>query len=342
VNMTFIFMTFMTVLLSIESSKVHIVPVYWLNLDSMPERAASMSNHLKSQGIDYHKRVRGLTPESCNLLMYDCSCHRVSLNDIAILCSHVSGLYMALHDNSTYAANSKYFLMLEDDVRFRFRVDFNKLIELAPKGFGALQLMMSRKQNIESHWELYSSHSNFTNTRKLFTYRPRNSTVWSAQAILYNKDAIRKFIASAVSYDRNGMIGYKLVNTFDMKKVPTSHSNAVNKYNPAIYSDCIFADMFLYAMSHPTYILNVPFFNSAILGLNSSSHQAHVKHHVHGFSKLQEIQQSLLNGTFPLPSFMSPLSTTITEEKESIDWKEMADKNPISKKELLSLKIREG
>jgi len=250
---------------------------------------------------------------------------------------------MALHDNSTFAAKSKYFLMLEDDVRFRFRVNFNKLIELAPKGFGALQLMMSRKQNIVSHWESYlSQSSNFSSTWKFFSYRPRNSTVWSAQAILYNKDAIRKFIASAFSYDRHGEIGYKLVNTFDSKKVPKTHFNDVNKYNPSIYSDCIFADMFLYAMSHPTYILNVPFLNSAILGLNSSSHQAHVPHHVHGFSKVQEIQESILNGTFPMPPFMSSIQSSSNEVKEIIDWKDLAKKNPISSKEMLSQKLRDG
>jgi hypothetical protein len=276
----------------------------------MPERAASLETHLREVNILNHKRIPGLTMETCNLLMYECACNRVSLSDIAILCSHVNALYAAVHDNSAIAARSKYFIILEDDVRFQFKVNFQALISVAPKGFGALQLMMSRKEDVDAQFQNYLSKKDTPPPQDaLFTYRPRNSTVWSAQAILYDKKKVREFLQVAVVTDRRGKRGFKLVNTFDVKKSPAQSFNygGYNKYRPSVYSDCIFADMFLYSMSSPTYILNIPFLNSASLGLNSSSHQAHVKHHIHGFGRIQEIQRMFKSKTYPLPSFLSLL-----------------------------------
>ena len=76
------------------------IPIYWLNLDSMPDRAISISRHLTEYGFKYHRRITALTPKTCNLLMYECQCARVGINDIAILCSHLSALYIALNDNN--------------------------------------------------------------------------------------------------------------------------------------------------------------------------------------------------------------------------------------------------
>ena len=330
------------------------MPIYWLNLDSMPERATSLRSHLDAQEIIYHQRISGLTPETCNLLMYECDCNRVGISDIAILCSHVNALYTVINDKNPIALRSKYFIMLEDDVRFQFKIDFEALISAAPKGFGALQLMMSHKKDIDNHWNIYSSLYNpKTSSNGLFSYRPRNSTVWSAQATLYNKDVVREFLRYAIGYDRKGRLGFKLVNTFDIKK--SSYYNQIHtsasKFRVSIFSDCIFADMFLYSMSSPTYILNFPLFNSASLGLNSSSHQSHVKHHIHGFSRIQEIHDSMKKGIYPLPPFLKLLtpSDSITRSSkiksvvnETVDWKALADNTPLNSKESNPHKIRNG
>ena len=174
--------------------------------------------------------------------------------------------------------------------------------------------------------------------------------------------------------DRKGKRGFKLVNTFDTKKSPSQiiTGGSYNKYRPAVFSDCIFADMFLYSMSSPTYILNVPFLNSASLGLNSSSHQAHVKHHIHGFGRVQEIQSMFKKGIYPLPPFLSPLESShpfnfnlsqandrnIDKAKTkkvatsaavhvggfpagSVDWTDLAKKTPLALKDMAA-KIRNG
>ena len=134
---------------------------------------------------------------------------------------------------------------------------------------------MSHKIHIKQHFERYSASP--MNDKELFTYRPRNSTIWSAQAILYRKDAVRRFVESAVKKDHRGILGFKLLNSFDYHKFDTLHDNAegvkgpiiervaVNPYRPTIPSECLFADMFLYSVAHPTFILNVPLLNSALV-----------------------------------------------------------------------------
>ena len=97
----------------------------------------------------------------------------------------------AVYDNSAIAAKSKYFIMIED---FQFKVS-----AAGSKGFGALQLMMSRKQDVDTHFRNYLSKKGTSSPEDaLFTYRPCNSTVWSAQAILYDKEKVRSFLQVAV------------------------------------------------------------------------------------------------------------------------------------------------
>lgn len=303
-----------------QDSEEEIFPVYWLNLDRMTDRANLMAQHLDSLGFRYHKRISALTPKTCNLLMVDSSCLRVGFSEIAIVCSHVLGLYQALHDPSKEAQQSKYILFLEDDIRFRYKIDFKALIELAPKGFGSIQLMMSHRSHIEEQWNRY------VNDAEIFTIRPRNSTVWSAQAILYNKDVIRPFINYAVALDRDGRMGFKLVNIFDYTKKGVS---VVNPYRPAVASECLLSDMYLYAMSAPCYILNIPAINSAKLGINSTYHQTHVAYHVHGYTLIQRIHQDLRTGVQITPGFMTALPASTVSEDSEPDWEEIAESHPI-------------
>lgn len=319
------------------------LPIYWINMDEMVDRKNSMNQHLNEHGVKYQKRIKALTPHTCNLLMVDSNCNRVSLSDISIVCSHVSALHTALNDQSDLARSSKYFLVLEDDVRFQFQVDYAKLIDAAPNDFGSLQLMMSHKIQIESKWDHYLESVNTLRESHrrpdYFVHRPRNSTVWSAQAVLYNKDVIRSFIEKAVVKDRHGRLGYKLVTTADYDK--TSPSN-VNSYKPAIACACLFADMFVYAMAQPSYIATVPFLNSAAQGVNSTYHQDHVVFHLQGFAKIQQIKEQMLQNRTLLPDYLSPLKVDTAKRKPNghlkgnspaaeasvVDWVDMARKNP--------------
>lgn len=257
--------------------------------------------------MTYHRRISGLTPQTCNLLMVESPCHRVNQMDIAIVCSHINALYHILHDTHPQARQSPYFLVLEDDVRFLWEVDLLELIRVAPKGFGALQLMMSHKLQIEHAWDLYNGRRTdsvpdylgrlpsdviIEHNNPLFWYRPRNSTVWSAQAILYHRPAIERLVNRAVDRDRKGRLGFKLINSFDYVKYSPYK---INPYKPSVACECLFADNFLYAVAQPAYILTVPLLNSGREGMNSSIHQDHVQYHVHGFSKIEEIYLEMIS-----------------------------------------------
>lgn len=310
------------------------VPVYWINLDGMTDRQISMTKHLEGYGIKYHQRIKGLTPKTCNLIMADSNCNRVSLSDIAIACSHVSALHTALNDPSEVAKNSKYFLVLEDDVRFKFNVDFEKLISAAPDDFGSLQLMMSHKVQIESAWGHYANSvpSSSPNRKPdYFIHRPRNSTVWSAQAVLYNKDVIRQFVERAVVQDKHGKLGFKLVTTADYERADTTK---VNAFKPSVACGCLFADMFVYALAQPAYIATVPILNSGVQGVYSTYHQAHVVHHLQGFAKIQEIQGVMAENATMLPPFLTPLSGAGSSNlkggtEKVVDWFEVAKQYPV-------------
>eukprot|EP01039_Chlorochromonas_danica_P005774 gene5774-6359_t len=328
------------------------VPVYWLNLDERADRRESMSRHLSEIGVAYHRRVAALTAETCNLLLVDNFCS-IGNKVIATLCSHVNLLYEAVHDSTPAARNSPFFLVLEDDVRFLYHVDFKRLISLLPRSFGSVQLMMSHKLDIEQAWDIYrssvgngSSPSPLLASHHLFTLRPRNVSTWSAQAILYRKDAIKQFLSVAVRADRLGKRAFVLSHSQDYARYPP---NQLNPFRPTIGARCLYTDAFLYAMAQPSYVLNIPIFNSAKEGLNSSLHKDHVPYHVHGFAAIERITQEISedieryrrvgcgdcngnsnsnsngNGNVLLmPLFLSPLQISHKTASNGMNWTHLA------------------
>jgi hypothetical protein len=261
------------------------VPIYYINMDKHVARRKAMESHLSALNVQYHKRIEALTIDTCNLIMIESPCLRVNFLDIAIMCSHLQALYTALNDPHPLAVQSDYVLVLEDDVRFLWAIDFDALIDKAPPNFGSLQLMLSHRPHVEDTWERFIE----TEGEELFVFRPRNSSVWSAQSILYRKSAIRSFVQAAVSKDRNGKLGFKMVNSFQYDKLvertqsPNEEKLIINPFRPVVACECLFADMFLFAMARPSFITAIPLLNSAAQGMKSTIHQDHVSFHIHGF-----------------------------------------------------------
>ena len=66
------------------------------------------------------------------------------------------------------------------------------------------------------------------------------------------------------------------------------------------------------------------------MGINSSAHQLHVPFHVHGFSRIQDIQYEIITNNNLIPSFAKSFiinNKTFTESETN--WKEIAMKNPL-------------
>lgn len=349
-------------LILISSRSLLSTPVYYINMEDMPERARLMEKHLKELGLlGVSRRVAGLTTKTCNLIMVERMCKghkgRMGFEEIAILCSHVNAIRTAVLDSAPHAQSSRYALILEDDVRMSFRIDFGALVKQAPRDFGVLQLMTSHVDDFETMWEKYTNdtvtggaspgavgipganatapHAPSTHlhhgaedqvhqyNHKLWTFRDRESTVWSAQAYLIDKEAFRGFVAAAVQPDRTGRLGFKLISQQDFKR-PNDRDNP---YKPVIMSQCIFSDMFIYSVGQPAYILNAPIFNGAVVGHNSSYnlHQKHVAFHVRGFFEIHKAQGLMAANPSLLPSFLSPLPAT---SEAPIDWAKVLLENP--------------
>ena len=275
-------------------------PVYWINLDSNVERRRHIENELKFLNVSYHVRVSALTKATCHIIMLERTCRLMSLNDIAILCSHLKALYTAVTDTNTYAINNKYVLILEDDIHFKFNIDFKKLIEMAPP-FGMIQLMTSHAKHFDGIWNTYKN----SEYRNLFTKREKDSNIWSAQAILVDKEAIKGYILNAVTMMSSGQLGFKIIGTQSLQKELLS-----SPFKPSVYSNCQFADTFIYSLGYPTYILNTPLMNGANVGLNSTFHNIHVPFHIRGFAAVQDAQEKMIKGEIPLPLFASVMNSS--------------------------------
>ena len=87
-------------------------------------------------------------------------CKRNTVRDIAVIMSHLSAIHAAIvySNHSSRRENSQmdeFALIVEDDVRFLYEIDFQALISTAPRPFGILQLSTSNVEAIKGLWGKY-------------------------------------------------------------------------------------------------------------------------------------------------------------------------------------------
>eukprot|EP01032_Pedospumella_encystans_P026815 gene26815-30310_t len=71
--------------------------------------------------------------------------------------SHLKAIYTAVHDPIVPLGKKRsilddYALILEDDVKFLYDIDYRALIEKAPRKFGVLQLITTNPEAVDSLW----------------------------------------------------------------------------------------------------------------------------------------------------------------------------------------------
>lgn len=255
------------------------IKAYWINLANHTVRKSFMERQLQEIGMSY-QRIDAVTPASLsyNVTKLVKPCKRNTDKDVAVILSHLTAIHSAIHD--TTMRDSDYALILEDDIRFKFDVDFAKLIESAPKGFGILQLVTSNVEAIHKLWDSFM-RSEKSATRSLWTpsywdtmTKDRKTVLfWSAQAYLIDKRVIRAFIDDVVdSWEGPGgtQLSFKIINSFSPNRCVRT------KEQPCIISNCLFSDSYIYAGGGPTHVLNFPLFNGDTLGYDSSIHQDQV------------------------------------------------------------------
>jgi GR25 family glycosyltransferase involved in LPS biosynthesis len=205
----------------------HHPPVYWVNLPVNTARRAYMEAQLAAFGFRQQRRVVAIAPNTTafKLLKLQKPCKRNTDKDLAVIMSHLKAIYAAVHDPTPAAVASPYALVLEDDVKFLFHVNYTRLVETAPKDFGILQLVSSNEEAIQGLWAAYKTHNGIPAaaaappgaaaaaaaapsaaagaavdwpkrlwTRNLWTALTKNKRYplyWSAQAYIVNKQAVK-------------------------------------------------------------------------------------------------------------------------------------------------------
>lgn len=304
---------------------------FWINLDSNPERKKYMEYLFSKHHIASHFRVPAVEPsqpEYKQLQRLEKPCGRNTPRDIAVILSHLKAIYSAVYFDS-FHPDSEYAVILEDDVKFLYSMNFTALLETAPKDFTILQLTTSNPQALDSLWKKYSEKPNYKSSEakeakissnqerfwhltdwKETTKNKKTYLYWSAQAYIIHKQRILEVFlqyvlrtagnSTLIPFTPINHLQYLIVNGFFQEKC------TLTRRRPCILSNCLFSDSYIYAGGKPTYVSTIPLLTGAKVGLNSTIHQLEVDNHKEGFQKIKQITENLKNNIDHLehPSFL--------------------------------------
>lgn len=303
-------------------NKSESVPVFWVNLNKSKTRRKYFSEQLENLGMQ-NQRIRAVTPEDDVVkgatLAVIPAVQQTSV-ELSCVISHLIAIHTAIYDE--ISKDKQYALITEDDVSFELDVDFLTLAELAPKDFGALQLMTSSSVVVKNYWNKYKEELSIhktNNTAKhgitgafpdelLWKRRRVDSQYWSTQAYLINKKIVKSFIDRAVSYNSTtALYSIKIVN-------PSEKSFPCPKPDRCFLPYRIVGDTYLYSGLDPTYLSRIPIFNGASVGENSTIHSKKSKNtaHMKSFSEIAVVLDDVRENSFFLPSYIRMKNNTNT------------------------------
>eukprot|EP01034_Spumella_vulgaris_P028882 gene28882-35829_t len=200
------------------------------------------------------------------------------VQETACIASHLAAIYRAVHDTDFFP-DSKYALIIEDDVQFEFDIDFLHLIESAPKDFAVLQLMTSNADKARIMFDSYSQQvltlkkggvkaqetllkwssdddalgaESDISSISMWKAHKLGEQLWSTQAYIVNKQAVRAYIDSVVSLDGEMMPHVEI-------KMPSIISKQSKDFVRFPYR--IVADIYLYIALGKTYTSRIPLLN---------------------------------------------------------------------------------
>ena len=276
------------------------VKAYWLNLDQNHDRSVYMESQLTRIGMA-HTRVGAISPNSSEYLVdkLEQPCKRNTPRDISVILSHLKAMYTAVHAKDD---KSEFALILEDDVKFLYDIDFNSLVKLAPPEFGILQLITSNVEALNGLLHQFKTAApNERYWKKTawnhFTKNGKTSMYWSAQAYLINKKTVKSFLDDVITVDAaTGHLHFKIINSFFPNQCKRTRDR------PCVLSNCLFADSYIFSGGGPTYISTIPLFTGSRIGYTSTIHQEQVSFHQEAFGLIKSISHDLLKSSHAFPS----------------------------------------
>jgi GR25 family glycosyltransferase involved in LPS biosynthesis len=241
------------------------IPVFFINLDASSDRRKFVEGELEKRNLKY-KRVRAIsTAEVVDVRVEVQTMIPPNNHEVACISSHLAAMWEAINDDTVDPTNP-YAIIMEDDVALQFDVDFSALINNAPSDFTILQLTTSNSYEVNKMWEDYRLAS-LTGPELISSALWRRHKVsdglWSTQAYVIRKAAVKEFVEKAVTIDpnQNRKISLKQAGRAHCQRLPGMPANA-----PCLQPFRMVADLYLYAAFTPVYTLRVPIFNGASVG----------------------------------------------------------------------------
>ena len=166
--------------------------IFWINLDTSIDRKNLMEIELNKTTYK-HTRFSAITPYTLPSIINDNS-RKISKKEYACLCSHIFVLKQCLE------YDDEWFCIMEDDMKLNTDVNFEQLIDIAPKDAEILQLFIINPGKIDSVYK---------NKIKWIKWIPH---VYSTGIYLINKKGIEKILNTVLNN-----------NILDLKDIKTNY-----------------------------------------------------------------------------------------------------------------------
>lgn len=281
---------------NVGSLQIRTPTVFWINLPENKDRADHTNHLLHKHGFFHSKKVDAISPNSpeYNLKLLEKPCKRNTDRDIAVILSHLKAIYHALNEDPQ--PDNPFALIIEDDIRFMYSINFTDLILSAPRDFGILQLTTSSPDAIQMllnipktdqqlhnfHFQTESEYWHKVNWKDT-TKNKKEYLFWSAQAYIIQKSILRTAMKYVVQEKERSSLSFKVVNSFFPNQCSFEESR------PCVLANCLFADTYIYSLGKPTYVSRIPLVTGSKVGLNSTIHQGQVEFHKEGFSSIRKV-----------------------------------------------------
>jgi GR25 family glycosyltransferase involved in LPS biosynthesis len=274
----------------------------WCMVDSeipLPDHLNISSSKFTGMNLEAKSKYTAIITGMCGRKRSEAKNTGNLLKELGCTSSHLEAMRRAVYSNTS---NSRYAIIMEDDVFFPFDVDWDALARTAPAGFGILQLFNSNGNSMAATWQHYVKDPSAIwiqrHPMKFFDY-------WSTCAYLIDRLTMKEIVDS-VAYHRDGWLNFKIIAGINNPCVPASCCPVGNDQFEAV-PPCVWAprgfqaDSFLYAMAK-TYMLTVPLITNGAGTDKSTFHQSHVSLlHSQAFSQQRGFINQMLKGEVAMP-----------------------------------------
>jgi GR25 family glycosyltransferase involved in LPS biosynthesis len=306
------------------------IEIFYINLNDSYDRRLSMNEHLNKVGYPYQrieavntKGIRyNLVQNATNYLNWKeqtvepliipaqflgyssikinklFARSKFRLIDMGCTLSHLLAIYTALNSNS----DIDYALILEDDMRIGFDIDFSKFISTLPTDFGIVQMATSNSVQVNELLDRYKL--------KGVHYISRGERdLWWAGGYLLNKRTLKTHMRAILQNDASvsRVLSLDLIAGSNHPCSPKlcCHNGSFHNRFPCVLSRRgIFADQYIYNIAYGhTYMTTIPLVQGTELGNISTIDPLHIPFTSKALNEVDSIIADMKSGKLNLPPY---------------------------------------